>query len=49
MGYLFRYKFPTTLRWYVRHRMAGHFAVAFMAGCFVTWFAFLAWAYILLN
>lgn len=49
MGHLFRYKLPTTKRWYIRHRLDNHLAISVMTGYLVGWTLGIYWAYMLLN
>jgi len=49
MSRLFKYKFPTTKRWYIRHKLDNHISGTFFITTLVTWFLFLFWAYMLLN
>ena len=49
MNRLFRYKFPTTKRWYIRHKLIEHLNVCGFIGYVALWAMGLAWVYLLLN
>lgn len=46
---LFRYKFPTTKRWYLRHKLIEHLNVGGFVGYLALWIMGLYWVYMLLN
>lgn len=49
MSHLFRYKLPTTKRWYVRHRLDTHLGFTVMCGYLVGWSLGIYWAHMLLS
>ena len=49
MSHLFRYKLPTTKRWYIRHRLDNHLNYTVLFGYAAAWVCGLLWAYLLLN
>ena len=49
MGKLFRYKYPTTKRWYIRHKLFEHINFCAFLGYMLIWAMAMYWAFILLN